>query len=221
VPGAYRISDFADDVQSLIESRGRPVALFGHSLGGNVALAVAARIPDRIRALIVGDAPLTQQTRVFAQQRGMLEQWASLAGKSKAVIVPRLKALPMSPADGTAPRPAREVLGEDAPWFGDMAESLAHNDPTFLAMILDDPERAHEGFAVETLLPAIPCPTLLLQADERRGGLMTDEHVELAKRCLPQPRHVKLSGIGHALFVDDHDAVLQIVRTFLKAELDP
>lgn len=58
-PGCYALADFAGDVGTFIEQVARPpVVLYGHSLGGWVALEVAARRPEFVRAVIVGDTAL-------------------------------------------------------------------------------------------------------------------------------------------------------------------
>ncbi|MEI7991620.1 MAG: alpha/beta hydrolase [Actinomycetota bacterium] len=56
-PGPFSVSDHADD---LIEVLGdRRAVLVGHSMGGNVVLAVADRRPDLVRGVAVYETPLT------------------------------------------------------------------------------------------------------------------------------------------------------------------
>ena len=59
VPSQYRLVDYADDVMQFIEARfdAGPV-VYGASLGGMIGILVAARHPERVRALIVGDSLL-------------------------------------------------------------------------------------------------------------------------------------------------------------------
>jgi pimeloyl-ACP methyl ester carboxylesterase len=53
----YAIDDFAGDIIGFVERVvGEPVHLYGHSLGGWIALAVAARRPDLVRSLIIADS---------------------------------------------------------------------------------------------------------------------------------------------------------------------
>lgn len=59
VPGHYHVDEFADDIVAFLTERvAAPAVLWGHSLGGSVGLIVAARRPELVRALIVGDTIL-------------------------------------------------------------------------------------------------------------------------------------------------------------------
>ena len=58
-PGHYRIPDFAGDVTTFVrEQVARPTLLYGHSLGGWVALSVAGQCPDFVQAVVVGDTAI-------------------------------------------------------------------------------------------------------------------------------------------------------------------
>lgn len=60
-PGAYSIAGMADDVAAaLVELEHGPVDLVGHSLGGLVAMLVAAREPALVRRLVLEDVGLPQ-----------------------------------------------------------------------------------------------------------------------------------------------------------------
>lgn len=61
--GSYRLQDYADDTIAFLRDHiHEPAHLFGHSLGGIVALMVAAQYPEGVRAVAVGDSPLSSQT---------------------------------------------------------------------------------------------------------------------------------------------------------------
>src|SRR3712207_493811 len=53
----HGIEDEGRDVAALVEAIGAPVFLLGHSYGAQVALAVSARVPDRVRKLVLYEPP--------------------------------------------------------------------------------------------------------------------------------------------------------------------
>ena len=55
---AHSVEDEAADIAALIEAIDEPVFLLGHSYGAQVALAAAARLPRRIRKLVLYEPPL-------------------------------------------------------------------------------------------------------------------------------------------------------------------
>lgn len=79
-PGRYSISLMADDVVALLDRVPAPrVDLGGHSLGGLVALRVAAARPDRVRRLVLEDVGLLRPRTPSPPERpdGSLEfDWA-------------------------------------------------------------------------------------------------------------------------------------------------
>jgi dipeptidyl aminopeptidase/acylaminoacyl peptidase len=79
--GTYRLRDYADDIVRFLQSVvARPALVFGHSLGGMAALMAAAQYPGGVRAVAVGDAPLSAQTwhDDFAQNRLQLIDQANI-----------------------------------------------------------------------------------------------------------------------------------------------
>ncbi len=70
----YTVNDHADTIRELIESLAVPqVDLVGHSMGGTIAIVVAAGNPSRIRRLVVSEPNLDSGggffSRPIAQQR--------------------------------------------------------------------------------------------------------------------------------------------------------
>jgi pimeloyl-ACP methyl ester carboxylesterase len=64
VPGGYRVKDYyADTLRFVEESLTEPAVLFGSSMGGWIAMMLAAKHPEKTRALLIGDSPLTLDYR--------------------------------------------------------------------------------------------------------------------------------------------------------------
>ena len=122
----------------------------------------------------------------------------------------------MVPVPGdNSPRRAGDAFGEDNPWFAFQAMNLHRLDPDMLAAVLAGPEVMLDGYEPETLLPAIRCPVLLLQADPAAGGMLSDGEVARSLRLLPRGRHVRLEGIGHELHGPHAQRVLDAMAPFL------
>jgi pimeloyl-ACP methyl ester carboxylesterase len=220
VPGRYRLCDYAADVAAFLQERvGRPAVLFGHSLGGQVALVAAAECTHLVRAVINGDSPLAIDVlrAHLAESRPRTARWRDLAGhdRSVAAIAAALRDVP-TPMPGRAGlvRTA-DWLGEENPWFDTMAESLHRLDPDMLTAVVDQFEEMHAGYDLETLLPRLTCPILLLQADPAEGGMLTDDEVARARELSPAVDHVRFTGLGHALHMVQPEPVLRAVLDFL------
>jgi pimeloyl-ACP methyl ester carboxylesterase len=79
----HSLEDEANDVVSVIRAIGEPVFLLGHSYGGHTALAAAAKIPRRVRKLVLYEPALPQfiDSAVLArlEELGRAGDWDRLA----------------------------------------------------------------------------------------------------------------------------------------------
>ena len=222
VPGSYRLQDYADDTIAFLRHRlTEPAYLFGHSLGGIVALLVAAQYPEGVRAVAVGDAPLSSKTwgEVLRQGQDRLSAWRNLSGGQKPVdeLIEVLKASPIEVPGRSSPVPMREVMGEDSPVFEWLATNMVQNDPDMLTALLDRFETTTAGYEMNTLLPAIKCPVLLIQADPLAGGLMTDAEVAQAWPLLAHPTHVRLEGVSHIFHNERKEPIVKALEVFFQS----
>jgi pimeloyl-ACP methyl ester carboxylesterase len=220
-PGRYTLRDYAGDILALLRERVRePTVIFGHSLGGIIALMVAAQEPALVRAVLVGDSPLTATTwqALLEHDHAGLEAWRDLSGGRHA-HEEIIEALKNAPAFSTPDKPhkarMREVWGEDSPVFGWVATNLYLQDASVLSALIDDFAHTAAGYDMDQLLPRIGCPVLLLQADPASGGIMTDAEVAHALTLLRQPSHTRLAGVSHVLHNEQKEAVLAALQPFL------
>jgi pimeloyl-ACP methyl ester carboxylesterase len=178
---------------------------------------VAAQYPEGVRAVAVGDAPLSSQTwhEHLLQGRDRATAWRDLCGGQKSMeqLIEILKDTPIEVPDKSEPVPMREVMGEDGPVYAWLATNLYQSDPDMLTAILDRFDVTATGYEMDVVFPAIRCPVLLLQADPAAGSIMTDVEVAQALPLLAQPSHVRLKGESHAL----HHVHPEPVMTTLKA----
>ncbi|MDP9359760.1 MAG: alpha/beta hydrolase [Chloroflexota bacterium] len=220
VPGRYALADYtADTAAFLAKVVGGPAVVFGHSLGGEVAVMVAAQYPALVRAVVVGDVPFSTENHPTEEPGhwAMNELWHRLAGRPEAEIAAALRDMPVSVPGASSPVRAGDAFGEESPWFAFQAANLNRLDPGVLTAVLEGPEVMLAGYDPEVLLPAISCPVLILQADPAEGGLLSDAEVEKGLRLLPHARHVRLEGIGHELHGLHADRVLEAITPFLDA----
>jgi pimeloyl-ACP methyl ester carboxylesterase len=209
----YTIREYVEDIGAFLREVSGPAVVMGHSLGGIIAVATTKACPDLVRALIVGDAPLDGATwgRLMRGQRGKSAAWRALAGGTHPVEeIERLL--------GDAPEGSstlRKVWGEGSPIIHELAERLYRHDPDMLGMLMEDYDNVAAGYDMETVLPAIHCPVLLVQADPSAGAALTDEEVQRALPLLADATHKRFSGMDHMLLYDPKGPPMQAVNTFL------
>ena len=121
-PRRYRLQDYKDDIIAFLrETVRQPAYLFGHSLGGIVALMVASQCPEGIRAIVVGDAPLSRQTwrDALLPSLDRLHAWRNFCGGQKSLneIIEFLKDSPIEEPGKSEPVLMRNVMGEESPVF--------------------------------------------------------------------------------------------------------
>jgi pimeloyl-ACP methyl ester carboxylesterase len=217
VPGGYHMNGFADDIEAfLLGVVGEPAVLYGHSLGGQVAVQTAARRPGMVCGLIIGDAPFdrVRLKKVLEAERPRLQTMRDLAGPGLPASEVRERLLDIPVVGSEGPVPARELFGEDSLWFDGSAETLRQLDPATLDAVMQF-DRMHAAYDSERLLPLIECPTLIIQADPAMDS-MSSEEVARGLALLRDGRAVTLEGIGHAMYHPDAGPVLRAIVGFVE-----
>lgn len=182
VPGRYRPEQYVPDITAVLDQHIKEkTVLFGHSLGGWIALLTAAARPQKTHALILGDPPLN--IKRFLAYEGSAEQkemWRTLRDQLTT----------------------NNQIDPDVIFYhasGRLDEYVQHVN-------------------IESLLPQLTCPTLLLQADPSQGGLITDKDAQHALSLLPDGRYIQLKNSGHDLGLDagQPDPLLRALSHFLE-----
>jgi pimeloyl-ACP methyl ester carboxylesterase len=215
-PGAYRIDDYADDLEELREHLGlERLQLLGHSHGGVAAVAYAARHPKRVERLILASS----LARFGAEQEEAMQ--AAIESRSGQPWY----------------EDAREALETEL--RGDFASGRELTDlvlrmfPFYFASYGDD-ERAYvaslgreelcldalrlwetsifEHFDLRPQLSRLTMPTLVITGSEDfiTGPLAADDFA-----AIPDAQRVILDGAGHMIFVDAPDRFRESVLSFL------
>lgn len=212
--GSYLVTDYvADAVHFIRWEIAAPVVIVGHSLGAMTAAAVAAELPEQVRAVVLEDPPFhTMGERIHgtawqAQFVGMQEV-ARLGGSVEELTDALAEIRLPRPEDGF------RRLGDlrDRASLGWSAECLAQLDPEVLTPVIAG--RWLEGYDIARVYAHIRCPVLLLQADPQAGGALMDDDVQLALRSISDGRHVVFAGVSHQIHRERTEEMLRAVREF-------
>jgi pimeloyl-ACP methyl ester carboxylesterase len=196
VPSTYRLRNFVQDNVEFLEALQVPAVVAGHSIGGVIALMMAARCPRNVRALIVEDVPLTLDNyqRIIDSSRSMFTLWLELkkAARSEQDLALRL-------ADSF-----RDVPTITSQWLMFFAACLWQLDPTFFGNLLGDFADFAEGYDYENILGKLDCPILFLRGETGLGAVMTDHEIDWLQSNFSNVRCALIAGVGHLLHMEDH-----------------
>ena len=181
---------------SVVAAHGAPVVVVGHSMGGGLAGALAARRPDLVSAAVLED-PAWRDPELRVQPRQVVRE-----------RIAECRAFADDPSGqlekGRADNPTWPE-SEFAPWV----ESKAQVDLDFLGLGI-----ANLLEPWDEIVGAIRVPTLVLLAE--RGGPVTPEVRERAARIgNPQVDIRVVPDSGHCIRRDVPDAYHALVDPFL------
>jgi pimeloyl-ACP methyl ester carboxylesterase len=182
-----------------------------------VAAAAAAKLPQRVRAIVLEDPPWqTLGTRIHDTAFHSLflgMQRVALRGGSIEEMARAMAQIEVgSPGSGSAVK-LGEVRDAASLRFG--AACLARVDPAVLEPIISG--QWLTSYEQEAVLDAIRCPTLLLQADWSAGGMLADAEAARAQQLIANCTAVRLQGVGHLLHWLAREKVLTLVTGFLES----
>jgi pimeloyl-ACP methyl ester carboxylesterase len=205
LPALPSLAGFADRVAAVAEQEGTaPAVVVGHSMGGVVALRLAARRPDLVRGIVLaaaaGISTTTRLAEAFLAATSVIRPARQLArGRRRIARSPRLRALTfdgMSTSDGAA-------MSERAA-LGFLAASGLHTE-------LVAPARALAREDVRRDLELVRCPALVLWGARDRQ-VPIDDAFEYARR-LRAPLRV-IPDCGHLLVGERADACHDAIEQF-------
>jgi 3-oxoadipate enol-lactonase len=183
--GPYELDDLVDDVISLLDSLALDRAhLVGLSLGGMVAMRLAARNPDRVDRLAVLCTSALLGPAEFWHQRA-----AAVRAGGTASIAPEVVRRWVTPAFQDAPVVAAleaMVAGTSDHGYAACCEAIAAMD-------------------LRADLAAITAPTLAIAGAE--DPATPPEHLALIASAIPGARLLVVPGAAHLANVEAADAV--------------
>jgi pimeloyl-ACP methyl ester carboxylesterase len=222
IPNSYSLDNFLGDTLAFIDNVIKtPVFIFGHSMGAAISFLIAARRPELVKGLIIGDVSIkfSNIEKSFQEAKEFIDQWAEWAGLkiSNLDLLQKLMDHPME-----LPEQGKKIPWKDHPAIIPeillTAQNLSKLDPTAqeCGKSLETVRENWKLYDCHTFLPKIICPTLLLQADTKLGGIMSDGDVLLAQKHIKNVVHMKFKDIGHDLFATKAEPILQVVTNFLE-----
>ena len=209
VPGMYRLEDFADDNAEFVKRLNAPAVLVGHSIGGVIALMVAARCPDKVKALIIEDVPLTLENyrKIVESSRDIFRLWLDLKKSAQSE-----QDLSLALAEAY-----KDYPGVTSAWILFFAGCLWQLDPTYFNALLHDFEGFTNGYDYKQILATIKFPVLFLRGESKLGAVMTDDEIAWLRQNFSNVKCVLIDGVGHLLHLQDQGQtpVLTAMMTFL------
>ena len=197
-PGPYTINLLADDLRALVDALGLGrVAIVGHSMGGSITLAYAARYHADVRCLVGIGAPV----RFPDQAR------AGLAARAETVEAEGMLAIAETVAtNGVSPTFRRHQPEQ----FGELVTMLAANDPHGYAAQC----RALAGLDLAARLTEIEAPVYLISGD--RDGVSPPAVTEANAALVPDGRSAIVEDCGHILTWERPEALARTAWPFLR-----
>jgi pimeloyl-ACP methyl ester carboxylesterase len=183
----YRHQDFLPDTIAFVERHIRePVVLAGFSLGGAIALGVAAKRPDLVRSLILLDPPLG-----YIRDNGLAvapgaHEWSVWLNQTFESALGYEEILA---------RCREQVGNNDEAGAQGLAEMIANQDPQTVANLLSG--RLLADYHPEDLFPRLDGPTLLVYGERSLGSVIDAEDVSLFRKLVPHGSAVQVPGVGH------------------------
>jgi pimeloyl-ACP methyl ester carboxylesterase len=190
----HSIADEADDLIAVIDSVGEAVFLLGHSFGAHVALAAARKAPEKVRKLILYEAPLPS-----AFPEDLLKRVQALAaeGKDEELVEDFLL---------NGPRvPAQEVAMIKATPFWSFLVADAQNS------VREWPALAKLEFNAADFRQ-LDVPTLLITGSESPAGVYTTDTLA---QSLPNARVEVIAGQAHIAQAMAPQVFADVVTSFL------
>ena len=208
--GNYSIDAYANDLRSVVNLLGRPVALVGASLGGLTSLIAVGEEPRTpCSALILVDiAPrieLDGRDRIIEFMCSRPDGFSSLEEAADNVT----KFLPHRPRPTDISGLAKNLrLGPDGRYHW-------HWDPAFMEGRIGDESYNPERF--EQAAQAIDAPMMLVRG--RMSEIVSEEGAKAFRRIVPGAEYIDVQEAAHMVAGDRNDVFTEAILSFLRRKL--
>ncbi len=192
-PASYQYTVYAADVVALLDELGiKKTHYLGTSLGGRIAMTIAASQTDRFSSLALNDIspqPASPGTaRIVDVFGGDKPPFPTVEAYVEQVVFayrPWLRAMPVEAVAKSARWSLREVAGGFRPKF----------DPRVLGRLTGGDSASLDKDMLWRGFRNIACPILLLRGEQ--SDIVSTESVRLMQTARPQLQVVEIPGVGH------------------------
>lgn len=189
----YSFEDQAPDLAGLISALdlARP-RVIGHSGGAAIAAAAAAKYPDLLACVVLGDPPWVRSREDWEAMCSRLRPWfLGLRSRARGQWIARLR-------ESHPDRPEEEVVL----WV----DSKLQVHPN----VVQEFEQAELPW--RDTVRQITCPILLVTGD----GIITPQVAQEAADLWREGSVVRFDGAGHDVHRDRYDRYIEVVKAFLE-----
>lgn len=209
--GRYDLSVFVADLRAILSTIDQPPIVVGASLGGIVAMILAARDPDAIRALVLVDITAKVDMEGADEVIGFMDAgkdgFASIEEAADAVSA----YLPHRPRPRSTAGLARNLRLRNGRYYW-------HWDPAFMSMGKDREQQNAASNPLETAARALSLPTLLIRGG--RSRIVTEEGAREFLEMVPHADYVHIDGAHHMVAGDANDAFNGAILDFIGRQAD-
>jgi N-formylmaleamate deformylase len=200
----YGISDFVSDAAEVISALNlAPVAVLGHSLGGLIALHLAATHPYLVSRLVMEDPPL------LADWLGEDASPGEVHAARDAWFASVVEMRNMSPDD------MMRHIQDRSPRWSPEAYSAWMESKLRMSPRLWKPGGVDLRGDWRAALRQLHCPTLLIRGDPELGSLVNEEREREVLALVRHARSEQIQGASHSIHGDAGAEFLARIVPFL------
>ena len=203
-PNRWRIETCGDDVRAFCDALGivKPI-VYGHSLGGFVALAYATRHPDHAGGLVL------DSTFARFDARRLVENIRKLGGDALAEVAERVY-FDLGPVTPEEWAPVWKLFGRNVVTTQERARTMVNRPLNVCAL----PQM--RTFDVVAELGRIQCPTLILVGEQDPATPIAAAR-EIFDGLRPEIRRLEvIEGAGHFIWRDAPKAYWPVIEGFVR-----
>ena len=192
LPAGYSVERAATDVMELIGQPDEPFVLVGHSMGGKIAVAIAARQPNNLRGcVLIAPSPPTPEPMSADDRANMLDGHGTREAAQRIV------------------RGAAGGELEPAVWETAIEANLAYENRDWSNWI-----EIGTREDISSVLPNIQIPMLVIAGEFDEGMPADFLRAEIVDK-IPGSQLEKIEGAGHLMPQEKPAEVARLIENFI------